>query len=130
MDEKDKAMYLMGLVPNKSDEVFDLTEHFNKVKNSDPYYKDYEIQEIDLDKLAKDNGLMDNSDLESYHEEEWGEDANKYRIDNDKMNKWGSYIPRATLTNTGRIKISDGRHRIRALINQGYKKIKLPIIKQ
>lgn len=111
-------------------DTFDLTTEFGHAKSIDPYYKDYNIEELDLEKLADDNDLRNDVALGSYHEEEWGEDPTKFVFSREKMKGWGSNLPRVTIFPGGRMRINDGRHRMRALLNSGYKKVKIPVFRE
>jgi len=118
---------------DKKKDTFKLPE---KIKNEflDFYnkYHNYEFKKVPIEKLIEDNDLLNDEDLESYHTKNWnGAKAKDFHIDNDKINKITiSEIPYATERENGKIILGDGRHRIRALYNDGFKYIELPIDKQ
>lgn len=93
------------------------------------YYRNYNIEKVKIDDLLRDDpGLNDNDDLGSYHEMVWGDDINKYEYDPNKNNR-GSDIPSVVYRNN-KYHISDGRHRIKALANSGYKYVELPVLRE
>ena len=93
------------------------------------YYKNYNIEKVKISDLLRDDpGLNDNDDLGSYHEIIWGDDVNKYKYDPSKNNR-GSEVPSVVYKN-GKYHINDGRHRIKALANNGYEYIELPVLRE
>ena len=94
--------------------------------------KNYKLKTISIQKLVEDNDLLNDEDLESYHKTTWNNSkANDFHIDEEKLSSMKpSEIPIATEREDGKIKITDGRHRIRALYNDGYKYIKIPVNKE
>ena len=98
----------------------------------DTYSGYEEAKEFDIEKLVKDNDLLIDEDLESYHQKQWdNKKAKDFKIDQNKVNNMSpSEIPYITVKKDGRWQIGDGRHRIRALHNEGYTTIKLPYRKE
>lgn len=92
----------------------------------------YKIGVVSLEKLVKDNNLLDDNDLMSYHKRIWdNKKANEYSIDDTKALNWRAWeIPNAVKYNDGRIILNDGRHRCRALYNQGYDSIEIMVTDQ
>lgn len=103
-------------------------EYINKIKQ-DPYFDQYELKTLPIEVLVKDNDLLNDKNLGSYHQEIWGTKPDKYIFDNGRLGEWGYYPPRVTKRSDG-YKLSDGKHRIRSLYNQGYKNIELFVLKE
>lgn len=92
------------------------------------YYKGIHLEKLPIDKLVKDNDLLNDDDLQSYHKGEWKHaNANDFHIDMDKINsiKTGN-MPFVIKKKDGRLLISDGRHRTRAAYNDGYTHVEFP----
>jgi len=98
----------------------------------DFYWKDRDvhIEKVSIDKLVKDNHLLNDWDLESYHQRQWdNKKASEFSIDKNKVNSMRlSEVPYAVRHKDGTLELGDGRHRTRALYNDGYKYVKLPVI--
>ena len=93
------------------------------------YYKGLELRELPIDKLIKDNDLLNDDDLQSYHKGEWNHAlAKDFHSDKDKINsmKMGG-VPFVIQKKDGRLLISDGRHRTRAAYNDGYTGVEYPV---
>ena len=93
------------------------------------YYPGIHLEELPIDQLVKDNDLLNDDDLQSYHQGEWNHAlAKDFHIDNDKMkNIKMSNVPFVTRKKDGRLLISDGRHRTRAAYNDGYTHVEYPL---
>ena len=93
------------------------------------YYKDIHLEVLPIDKLVKDNDLLNDDDLQSYHQGEWNHAlAKDFHIDHDKVNNIKmSNSPFVIKKKDGRLLISDGRHRTRAAYNDGYTHVEYPI---
>lgn len=91
----------------------------------------YEIKKVSIKKLVDDNHLLDDNDLESYHQKQWeNKPAKDFSINIDKLNNMrASEIPYAS-ERDGKLILGDGRHRVRAAYNDGYEYIELPVIKE
>lgn len=88
----------------------------------------YKLEKVSLDKLAKDNNLYDDKDL-NYHTRIWGTDASNYKFDDSAVDKWfGSDMIYGIKHKDGSIELGNGRHRCRALLNSGYNEIEMPIL--
>lgn len=89
------------------------------------------IEKVSIKKLVDDNGLLNDDDLESYHEVQWeNKPAKEFSINTNKLNNMrASEIPYATERN-GKLILGDGRHRVRAAYNDGYDFIELPVIRE
>lgn len=121
-------------IKEKLDKVFhqsdDKIAYFNKTSNKDGQY---ELQTISIDKLIQDNDL-NNPIVFTNHAEVWGGNEDEgvnpnslvYDASKDTDRKdiiYGKYVG-------NKIKLSNGRHRVRALKNSGYEFIELPILKE
>lgn len=100
--------------------VFRLPEDMHK--RIEGYYggNGYRMEEIDLNRLADEDGLNRKGDLETYHTEEWGTDPSRYSFDEKKIGQWGNSVPHVVKDKFGKLRLSDGRHRTKALLNGGY----------
>ena len=96
------------------------------------YYKDIHLEVLPIDKLVKDNDLLNDDDLQSYHQGEWQhKKAIDFHLDNDKINNMrASSVPFVTKKKDGTLAISDGRHRTRAAYNDGYTHVEYPTYKE
>lgn len=99
------------------------------IKQLAPSYKGIHLEKIPLKKLVEDNDLLNDDDLESYHELVWNNaKAKDFHIDNDKINATRmSGIPFVVKKNGGKYILSDGRHRTRAAHNDGYEFAEYPV---
>ena len=104
----------------------------NSKQAIDYYWKDrnVNVERIPIKKLVDDNNLLDDDDLNSYHQRQWdNKSASEFSIDKDKASKWRmSEVPYAVRKKDGRLELGDGRHRTRALYNDGYEYVELPVI--
>lgn len=113
-EEASKIFYL----PKKQREFIDDNSYF-KDRNA-------KLEVVPIDTLIDDNDL-DNKDTLSNHQALWGSNPEEYKYDSSKdSSAWE--IPNATRLKNGKLSINDGRHRIRALKNDGYTHIELPVI--
>ena len=121
-------------IDEQSNKVFhqsnDKITYFNETSNKDG---DYELQTISINKLIQDNDL-NNPIVFTNHAEVWGGNEDEgvdpssliYDASKDTDRKdiiYGKYVG-------NKIKLSNGRHRVRALKNSGYEFIELPILKE
>ena len=92
--------------------------------------RDVKVEKVPIYKLVQDNNLLDDEDLESYHQRQWNnKSAKEFRIDSNKINQMRiSEVPYAVKHKDGTYELGDGRHRIRALYNEGYSYVELPVI--
>lgn len=104
----------------------DIKTLLNKEKQRYGWLNNYDIKEVDLEKVIKDNGL-DNPEhgMFSRRVDRWGEDPSLYYYNKGKED-W-LYSP-IRLTSDGRI--VDGNHRLWALYNNGYSKAEVLVPKQ
>lgn len=88
------------------------------------------IEAVPILKLVEDNNLLNDWVLESYHQRQWNnKPAKESSIDMNKINSMRiSEVPYAVKHKDGTYELGDGRHRIRALYNNGYDYVKLPVI--
>lgn len=115
--------YQQSLVKEKT---FKFSNDYKDKLKQDPFFDNYEYKTVSIDKLVKDNELDAEDHLSTYHELEWGTNIEKYSINDEKINNWGFNPPRAVYEN-GKYIIEDGKHRIKALQNDGYDNIELLI---
>lgn len=89
----------------------------------------YSVEEVSIKKLIDDNNLL-NSNLGSYHSLTWGKDVKNFKFDVNKINDWGVNIIAGVMLPNGKIKLTDGKHRIVALYNDGYRSVKMLVFKE
>ena len=98
----------------------------------DFFWKDRnaKIETVPIKKLVDDNDLLNDWDLQSYHQRQWdNKKASEFSIDKDKVNSMRiSEVPYAVRKKDGKLELGDGRHRTRALYNDGYEYVTLPVI--
>lgn len=98
-------------------------------------FKDYNIEKVSIDDLIRDNDLNNPVALNN-HPETWSPTQSEddihperfeYKADLDNR---PSEVINATRFPGGRIRLNDGRHRVRALKNGGYTHVNIPIYNQ
>lgn len=98
----------------------------------DFFWKDrnVKIETVPIKKLVDDNDLLNDWDLQSYHQRQWdNKKASEFSIDKSKVNSMRiSEVPYAVRKKDGKLELGDGRHRTRALYNDGYEYVTLPVI--
>ena len=98
----------------------------------DYYWKDRNanIEKVSIQQLVDDNNLLDDDDLQSYHQRQWdNKKAKEFSIDKGKVNSMRlSEVPYAVRHKDGKLELGDGRHRTRALYNDGYKFVEIPVL--
>ena len=92
--------------------------------------RDAKIETVPIKKLVDDNNLLNDDDLQSYHQRQWdNKKASEFSIDKGRVNSMRiSEVPYAVRKKDGRLELGDGRHRTRALYNDGYEYVTLPVI--
>lgn len=106
-------------------------DYFNAHKN-DGSFNGYELEEVSIDDLIRDNDL-DNPITLNNHPETWSPTQSEDDIHPDKLEykadldtSPSDIIYGSRLAN-GKIRIGNGRHRTRALKNGGYTHLNIPI---
>lgn len=82
---------------------------------------DYDFEDIDIDQVAQDNDLDHDTSMAERRPQWWGNDINKYKIKDESLRR--SYITdpiRIKKDESGKLRIADGHHRLKALKNMGY----------
>lgn len=82
---------------------------------------DYSFEDIDIDQVAQDNNLDNDTSMAERRANWWGNDINKYSISPERLKR--SYITdpiRIKKDENGKMRIADGHHRLKALMNMGY----------
>ena len=100
----------------------DFMQNDNIMKSVDlGYYDDYDIVKVPIDKLSADN------DLDNLYKNE----TRKGWAENDKYDETKDNHPTRVIegieTDNGKIELNDGRHRVKALKDAGYKNIIMPV---
>ena len=86
--------------------------------------KDYDLEDIDIDQVAQDNDLDNDTSMAERRPQWWGNDINKYSITPEKFKYSMMSDPiRLKYTSDGKLRIADGHHRLKALKNMGYTQV-------
>lgn len=86
--------------------------------------KDYDLEDIDIDQVAQDNDLDNDTSMAERRANWWGNDINKYSINPDQLKRSMITDPiRVKYSSDGKLRIADGHHRLKALKNMGYTQI-------
>lgn len=88
----------------------------------------YDWETVDMGKLMADTKLDKDDTLGERRAEIWGDDPSKFKFDQSKIKNWMDYPIRLESKN-GKYSISDGHHRLRALMNDGYGKAEVLVKK-
>lgn len=89
----------------------------------------YKLETVPLKQLVTDNDLLNNDTL-NYHKEIWGGmSPDEYFFDPEEAKYW-SYTDAmfAVKSKDGKYKLGNGKHRCRALYNDGYTAVELPVL--
>lgn len=118
---------------NINEDLKDKTFTFPNLKQAIDYFwkdRDAKIETVPIKKLVYDNDLLNDDDLQSYHQRQWdNKKASEFSIDKSKATMWRvSEVPYAVRKKDGKLELGDGRHRTRALYNDGYEYVTLPVI--
>lgn len=107
-----------------SHKKFEFTpEEIERIKRyaNNSLMQDYSFEDIDIDQVAQDNDLDHDTSMAERRANWWGNDINKYKIKDESLRR--SYITdpiRIKRDETGKMRIADGHHRLKALKNMGY----------
>ena len=131
--EDELGHYMNGkLIKESLSEALDTFTFPNLRQAIDYYWKDRNanIEKVSIQQLVDDNNLLDDDDLQSYHQKQWdNKKAKEFSIDKGKVNSMRlSEVPYAVRHKDGKLELGDGRHRTRALYNDGYKFVKIPVL--
>lgn len=117
---------------SKINESLDTFTFPNLRQAIDYYWKDRNanVEKVSIQQLVDDNNLLDDDDLQSYHQRQWdNKKAKEFSIDKGKVNSMRlSEVPYAVRHKDGKLELGDGRHRTRALYNDGYKFVEIPVL--
>lgn len=80
----------------------------------------YNLEEIDIDQVAQDNDLDNDTSMAERRPQWWGDDINKYSIKPDQLKTSMITDPIRIKVQNGKYRIADGHHRLKALKNMGY----------
>ena len=131
-EEGTELLHALGIRESVDSE---LTFKFPNLQQAIDFFwsdRDVNIERVPIEQLVKDNDLLNDEDLQSYHQTQWGnKPASEFSIDRNKVNSMRtSEVPYAVRKKDGRLELGDGRHRTRALYNDGYKYVELPVINE
>lgn len=118
---------------NINEDLKDKTFTFPNLRQAiDFFWKDRnaKIETVPIKQLVDDNDLLNDWDLQSYHQRQWdNKKASEFSIDKGKVNSMRiSEVPYVVRKKDGKLELGDGRHRTRALYNDGYEYVTLPVI--
>lgn len=130
-DDGTQLLKSLGIREDLNDKTFKFPNDI--VKNAMATYWDdrtCKLLELPIEQLVKDNNLLDDEDLQSYHQRQWdNKKASEFLIDQNRVDKMRtSEVPYVVKHKDGKLELGDGRHRVRALYNSGYKYVELPTI--
>lgn len=98
-------------------------EEISRIKRyaNNSLMSDYSLEDIDIEQVAQDNNLDNDTSMAERRANWWGNDINKYKIKDESLRR--SYITdpiRIKRDENGKLRIADGHHRLKALKNMGY----------
>lgn len=79
---------------------------------------------MSIDRLIKDNGILEDDTTLNTRKTQWGDNYNNYKLDEEKYKNEKLY-PITITERNGKFEIEDGRHRAVALRNAGYKNVEV-----
>jgi len=123
-EEFEKAFSFFVSDENKQSDFYE--QSMDKVNDS--YFDDFELKEIDIDKVIEDNDLDDKKSTDYHrHGKYWNDNFKNWKFNKELDNV---HFPiYAIETVDGKYELGDGKHRIIALKNSGIKKVKIPVKK-
>lgn len=90
----------------------------------------YRLEDIDIDQVAQDNDLDNDTSMAERRPQWWGNDINKYSIKPDQLKNSMITDPiRIKPSSDGKLRIADGHHRLKALKNMGYTQVPAFVLK-
>lgn len=102
----------------------DELDSIKRYAKNDLVLKDYDLEDIDIDQVAQDNDLDNDTSMAERRPQWWGNDINKYSIKPDQLKRSMITDPiRLKYTSDGKLRIADGHHRLKALKNMGYTQV-------
>ena len=107
------------LATNDSKTKF-LTDEAREKYNNE--YSEYFRAPVDIKELIEDGRLLKQSSTLETRKTEWGDSYKDYKFDENKYDKDIDHPIRIAIKN-GKYFVEDGRHRLIALNNDGYKKV-------
>lgn len=108
----------------------DELESIKRYAKYQPMLSMYNLEDIDIDQVAQDNDLDNDTSMAERRPQWWGDDINKYSIDSDQLKRSMITDPiRLKPTSDGKLRIADGHHRLKALKNMGYTQVPAFVLK-
>ena len=105
-------------------------DHIYFRHKNDPWMNQYEFKDVDLDQIANDVDLDNDTSMAERRPDWWGNDINKYQISYEDLKKSYYDNPIRVKMMNGKWRILDGHHRIKALRNMGYNKAPVYVLKE
>ena len=136
LDNTTYGSVIYDVKPNTIVESFEgKTFTFPNLEKAIDFYwsdRDVKVEKLPIEQLVKDNDLLNDEDLQSYHQRQWDNKlAKEFSINQDKINNMRmSEVPYAVRHKDGKLELGDGRHRVRALCNDRYKYVVMPVISE
>lgn len=91
-------------------------------------FQEYKTKIIDIDKVIEDNKILDDDSTLNTRTALWGNSYNDYKIDEEIYDN-DTVHPIMVAEKNGKYVIEDGRHRMVALKNKGYKNVEVLVRK-
>lgn len=117
----------IDLAENLSHKHFDFSDdELSKMKSyadRNALMSQYTLEDIDIDQVAQDNDLDNDTSMAERRPQWWGNDINKYSIKPDSLKNSMITDPIRIKVQNGKYRIADGHHRLKALKNMGYTSI-------
>lgn len=108
----------------------DELESIKRYAKYQPMLSMYNLEDIDIDQVAQDNDLDNDTSMAERRPQWWGDDINKYNIKPDTFKLSMITDPiRIKTTSDGKLRIADGHHRLKALKNMGYTQVPAFVLK-
>ena len=125
--------FIADMIKDSQDEkrVFNMPQNKVDYIKKDEYFKNHKFQEVPIDTLIEHNDLNNKVAL-SNHAQLWSPtgreedvDPAQFKYEPEKDNDAHDVIYGSS--RNGIIKLSNGRHRVRALKNAGYTHVNIPV---
>ena len=91
---------------------------------AEKYLSEYQVYKVNVSDLIEDSKLLRNRDTLETRKKYWGDNYWEYKFDSDKYDQ-DINNPIRVIIKGGRYVVEDGRHRLIALKNDGYKKVEI-----
>ncbi len=101
-----------------------LTQETKEYIKNNPTFRGYKLETIDIEKAINDGRILDDDSTLNTRRVAWGNSYDKYEFDEEKYDKDNQH-PIMIVERNGKYFIEDGRHRLVALKNKGFKNVEV-----